>query len=311
MRAIGFLLLLATWIFLPQPGTALEKVRVGLSVKSVIFLPFYYAKDKKLFEKHGLDVEIIQMRSDLQTVGLVSGELDFNPAVGPGILAISNGMPLKVVAVFYRAPYFSLVTQGYVASPKDLEGRKVAVSRIGSESHRYGVLMLEKSGVDAKKVTFLQTGSTTVSLTALERGSVEASVLSPPFVGAMARKGFKILLRSRDLMEAPTLGLVTSRQKIQRQPERVRNMLRAMKETLRSVRQDRSTATGYIMDNWKVSQEVAEGAYEDINGIIIDDMIMAEDRLKIFLEGAYQRGELSRLIPASEVVDFSLLRGVP
>lgn len=92
--------------------------------------------------------------------------------------------------------------------------------RIGSESHRYGVLMLQNSGVDAKRVTFIQTGSTTVSLTALQQGSVEAAVLSPPFTGVMAEKGFTILARSSNLVEAPWLGLVTSRQKIQRQRDR-------------------------------------------------------------------------------------------
>ena len=84
-------------IFGPNPVHGLEKVRIGLSVRNVVFLPFYYAKDKKIFEKHGLDSELIQMRSDLQMVGLVSGELDFNPAIGPATLAIAGGMPLKAV----------------------------------------------------------------------------------------------------------------------------------------------------------------------------------------------------------------------
>ena len=142
------------------------------------------------------------MRSDLQTIGLVSGEIDFTPAIGPAILAIDNGMPVKAVAVIYRSPLFSLVSPASVTSPKDLEEKKVAVSRLGSDSHRYGVLMLEKSGVDPKKITFIQTGSTTVSVTALQQGSVAAAVLSPPFTGAMAQKGFKIFMRSRALVEA-------------------------------------------------------------------------------------------------------------
>ena len=52
---------------------AQERVRMALSVRNVVFLPFYYAKDTKIFDKHGLNVELIQMRSDLQLAGLVSG----------------------------------------------------------------------------------------------------------------------------------------------------------------------------------------------------------------------------------------------
>jgi len=285
-----------------------ERVRVGLSVRNVVFLPFYYAQDKKIFQKNGLDAELIQMRSDLQTVGMVSGEIDFTPAIGPAILGIDNGMPLRAIAVVYRSPLFSLVSPPSVNNPKELEGKKVAVSRLGSDSHRYGVLMLEKSGVEAKKVTFIQTGSTTVSLTALQQGSVDAAVLSPPFTGVMAQKGFKIFMRSRALVEAPWLGLVTSRQKIQKQPDQVRRMLRAVQEVLASIRQDRPGVIAYIEKNFNVNRAVAEESYEDIRGVIVDDLMMPENQVKSYLESAHAKGELSKPLGVSDVFDYSLLK---
>ena len=93
---------------------------MALSVRNVVFLPFYYAKDTKIFDKHGLNVELIQMRSDLQLAGLASGEIDFTPSVGPAGAAIANGLPIKALAVLYRAPLFSLVSPAGVASVKDL-----------------------------------------------------------------------------------------------------------------------------------------------------------------------------------------------
>ena len=56
-------------------ASAQERVRVALSVRNVVFLPFYYAKDTKIYDRYSLDVELIQMRSDLQLAGLVSGEI--------------------------------------------------------------------------------------------------------------------------------------------------------------------------------------------------------------------------------------------
>jgi len=165
-----------------------DRVRLALSVQNVVFLPFYYARDTKIFDRHGLNVELIQMRSDLQLAGLVSGEIDYTPSVGPAGTAIANGLPIKALAILYRAPLFSLVSPPGGMSVKDLEGKKVAVSRIGSESHRYGSLMLEHGGADPKKVTFIQTGSTTISLAAIQQGTVNAAVLSPPFTGMMAER---------------------------------------------------------------------------------------------------------------------------
>jgi ABC-type nitrate/sulfonate/bicarbonate transport system substrate-binding protein len=301
--------LAAGGIFSP-PAHAQERVRMALSVRNVVFLPFYYARDAKIFEKHGLNVELIQMRSDLQLAGLASGEIDYTPSAGPAVTAFANGLPVKALAVLYRAPLFSLVGPPALANVKELEGKKVAVSRIGSESHRYGSLMIESGGADPKKVTFIQTGSTTVSLTAIQQGSVNAAVLSPPFTGMMAEKGFKILGRSRSLAEAPWLGLVVHRQKVERQSEQVRNMLRSMREVTALIRRDKPAVVSYIEKNFKVSTANATSSYEDIAGVMVDSLMLDEKQIQEYLDGSYQRGELPKPVSASEMFDFSLLRGL-
>src|SRR6266542_2494796 len=106
------------------PVSAQDRVRVALSVRNVVFLPFYYAKDTKIYDRYGLDVELIQMRSDLQLAGLVSGEIDFTQSVGPAGAAIANSLPLRALAILYRAPLFSLVSPSGVSNVKELEGKK-------------------------------------------------------------------------------------------------------------------------------------------------------------------------------------------
>jgi len=289
---------------------AQERVRMALSVRNVVFLPFYYARDTRIFDKHGLNVELIQMRSDLQLAGLVSREIDFTPSVGPAGAAIANSLPVKALAILYRAPLFSLVSPAGVASVKELENKKVAVSRIGSESHRYGSLMLESGGADPKKVTFIQTGSTTVSLTAIQQGSVNAAVLSPPFTGIMAEKGFKILARSRSLAEAPWLGLVANRSKLDKQPEQVRNMLRSMRDVTAVIRRDKAAVVSYIEKNFQVSAANANESYEDINGVIVDGLMLRDDQIQKYLDTSLARGEIPRRLTVGEMFDFSLLRGL-
>jgi len=290
-------------------ASAAEKIRIGLSTRNVVLMPFYYAKDKKLFEKQGLDVEIIQIRSNLQLAGLVSGELDFITGIGTAIEGIGKGIPVKAVGVLYRAPLFSLISQ--LPNPKALEGKKVSVSRIGSESHFNGVLMFEKSGADPKKVTWIQTGNTALNMVSLEQGLVDGAVLSPPFTGMMARKGFKILKRSGDVIDAsPFNGLVTTKEKIQSHPERVRSALRAMLESLRSIRRDRKAVVAYIVESFNISQGVAEEAYDDIIGVMLDDLIMADSGMKQYLEIIHSRGETGRLLTPSEVADYSFVRTV-
>jgi ABC-type nitrate/sulfonate/bicarbonate transport system substrate-binding protein len=301
--------IVAGWTF-SYPAQAQERVRMALSVRNVVFLPFYYAKDAGIFEKHGLHVELIQMRSDLQLAGLASGEVDYTPSVGPAGAAFANGLPVKALAVLYRAPLFSLVSPATLTRVKDLEGKKVAVSRIGSESHRYGSLMIESGGADPKKVTFIQTGSTTVSLTAIQQGSVNAAVLSPPFTGIMTERGFKILARSRSLAEAPWLGLVVHRQKVERQPEQIRKMLRSMRDVTTVIRRDKPAVVAYIEKNFKVSAANASASYDDIAGVMVDSLMLSDKQIQDYLDGSHRRGELPKPITVSEMFDFSLLRGL-
>jgi ABC-type nitrate/sulfonate/bicarbonate transport system substrate-binding protein len=307
---LGLLLAVAGILVSIGTGFARDRVRLALSVRNVVFLPFYYAKDMRIYDRYNLDVEIIQMRSDLQIAGLVSGEIDFTPSAGPAAAAVASGLPLKTLAILYRAPLFSLVGPPSVASLKDLEGNKVAVSRIGSESHRYGSLMLEQGGADPKKVTFIQTGSTTVSLTAIQQGSVNAAVLSPPFTGTMAEKGYKILARSRGLAEAPWLGLVANRQKIERETEQVRNMLRSMREVAAAVRRDKAAVLGYIEKHFKVSAANAAASYDDIAGVMVDGLMLRDDAIQRYLDTSYGRGELPKRLTVGDMFDFSLLRSL-
>jgi len=305
-----FALTLTFALFVASSGKAVERVRIALSVRNVVFLPFYYAKDTKIFDRHGLDAELIQMRSDLQLAGLISGEIDFTPAVGPATFGVANGMPIKAVAILYRAPLFSLISPPNIATVKDLEGKRVAVSRIGSDSHRFGSLMIESGGADPKRIIFIQTGSTTVSLTAVQQGAVNAAVLSPPFTGMMAEKGFKILARSRSLIESPWLGLVASRQKLEKQAEQTRNVLRSMRDVIAAIRRDKPGIVAYIEKNFKVSYANAAESYEDINGVILDSMMMRDDQIQKYLDNSHTRGEIPKALSAGDMFDFSLLKNL-
>jgi ABC-type nitrate/sulfonate/bicarbonate transport system substrate-binding protein len=307
--AVSFIIALILALSSPS-ASAQERLRIGVSVRNVVLMPYYYAKDKGFFDKEGLRAEIIQIRSNLQVAGVASGELDFMSGVGTAIEATRKGVPLRVLAVLYRAPLFSLVGGTAIKRPQDLEGRKVGVSRIGSESHNGAVWMLTHNGVDAKKVTFIQTGSTIVSMIGLQQGSLDASVLSPPFTGEMVVQGFKVLAKTGDVVESPFNGVATSQDKTRSRPERIRKGLKAMLESFRRIKQDRAGSIEYIRQSFKVSDKIAENSYNEIREVMLDDMIMPEDRLKKALDGPYARGEGEKSVSVNEVADYSILRSL-
>ena len=293
-----------------SPARAQETVRIAVSVRNVVLMPYYFAKDKGFFDRENLRAEIIQIRSNLQVAGVASGELDFMSGVGTAIDAMRKGAPLKVLGVLYRAPLFSLIGSPALPSAKSLQGKKVGVSRIGSESHNAAVWMLTQSGVDVRKVTFIQTGSTIVSMIGLQQNSLDASVLSPPFTGEMVAQGFKVLAKTSDVAEAPFNGMVTSHEQLRRRPERIRKTLKALLESFRRIKQDRPGSVEYIRQSFKVSARIAENSYDEIHDVMLEDMIMPEERLKKAIESPYARSEGQKSLPIQDIVDYSILRSL-
>src|SRR5688572_28819795 len=55
-----------------------EKVRLGISDVSFTFLPHLVAKDTGIFQKRGLQVEVIFIGGPVSTAALAAGELDYS-----------------------------------------------------------------------------------------------------------------------------------------------------------------------------------------------------------------------------------------
>ena len=125
MRVLSMLLLATILGLIVAPAVeADDTVRIAVSVRNVVLMPYYFARDKGFFEREGLRAEIIQIRSNLQVAGVASGELDFMSGVGTAIDAAQKGAPLKVLAVLYRAPLFSWLAVRRSERRKNSKARK-------------------------------------------------------------------------------------------------------------------------------------------------------------------------------------------
>ena len=72
-RLLYFALALALAAALPQPSAA-APVRIAYSSISGAMLPLWVAKDKNLFDKHGVDVEVMYIRG-VAIEALLAGEV--------------------------------------------------------------------------------------------------------------------------------------------------------------------------------------------------------------------------------------------
>jgi hypothetical protein len=76
------------------------------------------------------------------------------------------------------------------------------------------------------------------------------------------------------------------------------------------IRRDKTGLVSYIEKSFKVTPPVAAEAYEDINGVIVENLLVPEEQIKTYLEKVTARGEISKPLSVAETFDLSLLRSL-
>ncbi len=116
---------------------AADHLRVGKSPSFLFaYVPLEIAKSQGMFQKAGLDVEVISFQgASKMDLGMISGSVDITVGGPTEMAAIAKGMPAKAVAIVARpvrelgiiVPYDSPVK-----SIKELRGKSIGIASVGS-----------------------------------------------------------------------------------------------------------------------------------------------------------------------------------
>ena len=113
---------------------ALRKINWGMTALSAAMWIPWLAKEARIYEKNGLDVDIVLLRGSGQSSqALLGGSLFAAPVALPQVmLADLNGADLVNVAHTIAVASSKLVVKPEIRKPEDLRGKKIATSSIGS-----------------------------------------------------------------------------------------------------------------------------------------------------------------------------------
>ena len=160
--------------------------------------PLWVAKDKKFFDQHGLDVQLILVSGgSLVAQMLASGEIQMT-ANAPASLVnlIASGEKLSFFLGLSNTSPFTVVTQPNMRKAEDLRGKKLGTARFGGSSHISALIALEHLKLDLKrdKIILIQTGVDPERMGALEAKAIDAAMLQRVATKVMTSKGFYPLL---------------------------------------------------------------------------------------------------------------------
>src|SRR4029077_9195111 len=216
---------LGTMIFLlslTAVGGAQErrKIRISNATLSYSALPLVAAREWKLFQEQGLDIEIILMRSAAAGAARVSGGLDYQSGIGPAsVSATLSGVDSRALWSSTNRITYWLMAKPEFKNVQELKRKKIGVSGLGGTSHVALTAALEKSGIGPKDFVAVSVpGGQLVQ--SLESGFVDAAALNPPTMFFAQRRGYIRLLDIGSLVEMASGGLTAMMKTIRTGPMR-------------------------------------------------------------------------------------------
>ena len=257
-------LVLLVFASIPLNGFTQErrKIKISNATLSYSALPLVAAREWKLFQEQGLDVEVILMRSAAAAAALVSGDLDYQSGIGPASIgATLSGVDSRALWSSTNRITYWLMAKPEYASIQDLKGKKIGVSGLGGTSHVALTLALEKRGIGPKDYTAVSVpGGQLVQ--SLESAFIDAAALNPPTMFFAQRRGYLRLLDIGSLVEMASGGLTAMTRTIKSRPDEVKRIIRAMQLGKRAMLKSREKTLDLITGVLKMDKETAADTYK-------------------------------------------------
>lgn len=199
--------------------------------------PFYYGKQQKIFEKHGIDLSIQAGQGSQKTVqATAAGQTDFGWADTPALLAgVDQGVQVKSLGVFLQttpASVQSFDAEG-IASPADLKGKTIA-GTAGDALSKTFPIFLKKNGLDASDVKVQNTdpaGKIAAVISGKTDGLLGYASDQGPTMQEKAKKKVSYLRFSENGLNFYSNGLLAGQKILATKSELAERMVQAVSES--------------------------------------------------------------------------------
>jgi ABC-type nitrate/sulfonate/bicarbonate transport system substrate-binding protein len=296
----------------PEVSIANVAVRITQSTVGPDALPYWIAQDRGFFRKHGVDSEIIYVRSGAnQAAGLVSGSTQFaNLGGAPVIAAAPRGVNLKFIAMTRQNLQRQIVVRADIKEPHDLRGKNIGVTNLGGTSWIVAMLALEHLKIDPARdqIRFRALGNYPVLVQALETGMIDALVVDRVFARQLTQKGFRILA---DFSPANAAGVVVAGKYLVDNPAVAENVLKGLVEGQAFIANpaNKPAVLKIMRDRFKISDPVMlESGYEDIAGERKREPYPTVEGLRVFQRLMKTQTPDVAQVRVEELIDTTIVR---
>jgi len=297
-------------LILPVHGSAQERLRIAPSSPGLASWPVQLAAKEGFFAKEGLTAEIIVMRTNTGIAALVTGVIDFTTAGGSAMRAGVNGAPLKMILNITKKADLWILAQKNIQRVEELRGRIIGVGGNWGTQFYQVLEALKPSGVD-KDVQLVSTGDVANGFLTLQQGGMPAVALTPPYSILAKKQGFRDLVKTSDIIAvSPTTGLVTTKEKLEKESAKVRRAIRAVFRAVDFAKSRRAEMVQFIVNQYKMEKDISESVYDAIMETLNPTLWLTDQEVQVELNRIAEQTKTKITMKPAELADFTLTRQV-
>jgi NitT/TauT family transport system substrate-binding protein len=226
----------------------------------------WVGKDLKIFDKHGLDVEIIMITGSARSVAaLLGGSTQFatGSVTGP-MAAITRGSDVKLIGASYNKFPYAFIVRPEIRTPNDLRGKRVNILNYGGSNDLALQLAFKEWGLKLSDAQIIIGGDAPTRLGALMAGRSDATILSPPHLTIAVKSGYRVLADMGDMSASFTQSSLYSKGSyIKENRDRAKRFLRAYAEAIHIIKTDRERTIKVFARRMRVEDpEILRSTYD-------------------------------------------------
>lgn len=226
----------------------------------------WVAKDLKVFDKHGLDVEVIMITGAARSVAALLGnstQFSTGSATGP-LAAAVRGSDIKIIAASYNKFPYAFVVRPDIRTPKDLRGKKINILNFGGSNDLALQLAFKEWGLKLSDAQVIIGGDAPTRLGSLMAGRMDATILSPPHLTMAVQAGYRVLADMGDMSSNFTQSsLYTKGSYLKENRDRAKRFLRAYAEAIHVIKTDRERTMKVFAKRMRVDDpETVKSTYD-------------------------------------------------
>jgi NitT/TauT family transport system substrate-binding protein len=265
---LGILILVSSIVTVGASVRAQDKIRMGLSSVSALHSAVWVAEQKGLFRKYGIEAEVIVTGQGAATgiSALLANDIQVVASAGDALVASTlQGADTVMIAGVVNKGLQRIMARSEIKTPTELKGKKIGVTRIGAVSHSVLLMMLPRWKMSVNDVQVMQLGSSPNMLAALDRGGIDAAVLTIPSMFVAEDRGYRVLadMGDTDIYYLHTM-IATTRNYVKNSRDRITRFLKGYLEGIAFVKQNKKESIDIVRKKLKLGAEQTQNLERSI-----------------------------------------------